>query len=269
MLQPEIDKNEMGQLALRTLADNKQFVRAVTHYADQHDVSASEDIFSKTGIKLVRKGTQLSGKFYERLVAHKLLKPIEQSLTATDILDASRIVLLAHAEARRVPSLAPLLENAGLIDRMQRLLGDLTIPAPLALKLSVMQVDRPKLFQHSLIVAMLSMVLAARGHLSRDESRALALASIFHDLGEACIDPDILAPQHRFNEDEHRHVYAHPITGYLMLHDFEEMPDEAAIAVLQHHERLDTGLARYRAAWPSPSSALHFLSDTVPTSESN
>ena len=60
MLQPEIDKYEMGQLALRTLAGNKQFVRAVTHYADQHDVSASEDIFSEAGVKLIRKGTHLS-----------------------------------------------------------------------------------------------------------------------------------------------------------------------------------------------------------------
>ncbi len=60
MLQPETDKNEMGQAALRAPAGNKQFVWAVTHYADQHDVSASEDIFSETGVKLVRKGTHLS-----------------------------------------------------------------------------------------------------------------------------------------------------------------------------------------------------------------
>jgi hypothetical protein len=65
-----------------------------------------------------------------------------------------------------------------------------------------------------------------------------------------------------------------------MLHDFEEMPDEAAIAVLQHHERLDGSgypyrLSGYRigkvSALPGHHrvSALHFLSDTVPTSESN
>ena len=238
--------NEIARLAVETLAENKQFVRAVTSYADDHEILASEDIYSQKGIKLIPNGTRISKKFYDRLVAHKLLKPIEQSLAISDALDARKLVELTHAEAHRVPSLAPMLENRELLDKMQGLLGDVQLPAPLALKISVIRVDQPNFFQHCLITAMLSRVLAVRANLSRDEIRALALASIFHDLGETCIAPDIFAPQHKITEAEYRHLYTHPITGYLMLHDFSEIPEETAIAVLQHHERLDGSGYPYR-----------------------
>lgn len=177
----------------------------MTSYADDHEVLASEDIYSKNGIKLIPHGTRISKKFYDRLVAHKLLKPIEQSLAISDALDARKLVELTHAEAHRVPSrTGSMLENRELLDKMQGLLGDIQLPAPLALKLSVVRVDQPNLFQHCLVTAMLSMVLAVRANLSRGEIRALALASIFHDLGETCIAPDILAPQHKITEAEYR-----------------------------------------------------------------
>ena len=42
--------NEIARLAVETLAENKQFVRAVTSYADDHEILASEDIYSQKGI---------------------------------------------------------------------------------------------------------------------------------------------------------------------------------------------------------------------------
>ena len=232
-------ENEHDKFAREAFVENKYFIKAVTEFADAREVVASEDIYSKNGIKLVRNGTRLSGGFYDRLVAHKLLKPIEHSLSVTDPIDSAKLINLAYAAARRVPSLVPRLAQADLLERLQRYFGDLEIPAPLALKLSVMQADRPKLFEHSIIVAMLSAVLGIRGNLPIQELRALTLAGIFHDIGELCIAPEIIAPNHRMDNDERRHLYAHPITGFLMLRGFRELPKGTAMAVLQHHERLD------------------------------
>ena len=215
------------------------FVKAVTELASKQKVVASENIYARNGIKLVNKGTNLSGRFYDRLVAHKLLKPIEQSLVATEAPDAKTLVTLAHAECRRIPSLVPLMEQPDLLERMLGLLGDSKIPSPLALRLAVMQNNRPKLFQHSLIVAMISMVLGVREKLPLNDLQALALASMFHDVGELCIAPELIADDHRLTDDERRFIFTHPITGFLMLRDFRELPKGTAQAVLQHHERLD------------------------------
>lgn len=238
--------DETQQLAQQMLEENTHFVKAVTDIAEQREVVAREDIYARNGMKLVSSGTRLTGKFYELLIAHKLLKPIEQSLSMADTLDCAGLVSLCFEETRRIPSLAPLLDQPGSLERLQLVFGDLRLPAPLTLKLSVMQQNRPQLFQHGLITAMISTVLGIRGKLPRQDLQTLALASIFHDVGELCIDPAILRPEHRLTAEERRHLYTHPITGYLMLRDFPEIAPETATAVLQHHERLDASGYPYR-----------------------
>jgi HD-GYP domain-containing protein (c-di-GMP phosphodiesterase class II) len=233
------ERGEQEALAQQAMGEDASFVRALTALADKREVLAHEDIFAHGGMKLVSRGTRLSGTFYDRLIAHKLLKPIEYSLGVADALDVVTIISLAHDKARLIPSLLPRLEQPDLLGQLEELLGGLSIPAPLALKLTVMQVEMPALFEHSLISAVIATVLGIRGKLAREEIQALALASIFHDIGELYIDPDFLAPGHCMSEGERRFLYVHPLTGYLMLREFATLPPGTAEAVLQHHERLD------------------------------
>jgi HD-GYP domain-containing protein (c-di-GMP phosphodiesterase class II) len=226
-------------LARQSLGECAPFLKALSALADKREVLAHEDVFAHGGMKLVSRGTRFSGKFYERLIAHKLLKPIEYSLSVAEALDARAIVALAHEKARLIPSLLPLLAQPELLERLEELLGGLSIPAPLALKLTVMQGEMPALFAHSLISAVIATVLGIRAQLSREEVQALALASILHDIGELYIDPDFLAPGHSMSDGERRFLYVHPLTGYLMLREFSTLPQGTAEAVLQHHERLD------------------------------
>jgi HD domain len=44
---------------------------------------------------------------------------------------------------------------------------------------------------------------------------------------------------HVMNPAERRHLYAHPLTAYLLLGEFSELPKLIANAVLEHHERMD------------------------------
>lgn len=221
------------------------FLLALTTVADRRDVVASDDIYARGGIKLVNRGTALSGAFYERLTAHKLLKPIEQTVLIADAPDATQIIAMAHAAATQIPSLQPLLGGA-MLARLGDLLAGALIPPELALKLAVMQEERPRLFKHSLIAAVVSMVLGIRGQLPSRDLQALALASICHDIGELYIDPDFFCPERRMSGEERRHLYVHPVTGFLMLRNFTELPEGTAQAVLQHHERLDGAGYPYR-----------------------
>jgi HD-GYP domain-containing protein (c-di-GMP phosphodiesterase class II) len=232
-------QNEHEILAEQTLGEGTQFLRAVTQFAEKREVVASEDIYSQSGIKLLSRGTQLTGKFYDRLVTHKLLKPIEQSLALADTIDAEKLVALAYTEVRRIPSLAQVMEQPEFFERLRGYFFQLKIPAPLALKLSVMQEERPKLFQHSLVVSMLCAVLGVRAGLPLEDLQALVAAGIFHDVGELFLDPALLAPEHRIDSGERRHLYAHPVTSFLMLRDFSELPQGTATAALRHHERMD------------------------------
>ena len=244
--------------ARQTLDNPSVFIRSVTDLADRRDIVASEDIYARGGMKLVRSGTKLSGNFYERLVAHKLLKPIEKSITVADASGVAEVIAMAHATAQRIPSLHPLLGDS-MLERLGNLLSGVTHPAALATKMTVMQEERPRLFEHSLIVATVSMVLGIRGEMSPKELRALALASFYHDIGELYIDPDIFTPTKPMSMEERRHLYVHPISGYLLLREFNELPAETALAVLQHHERLDGTGYPYRLTAESMSRVSRYL----------
>lgn len=259
MQSPAGSQSEQDELARQTVGESALFVKAVTELADTHEVVASEDIYASSGMKLVSRGTRLSGQFYDRLVIHKLLKPIEQSLSVGDALNTTQLVTLMRDDAVRVPSLIPLLEQPELIAQLGKHFGQLTIPAPLTLRLAVMQSDRPTLFQHALISSVVATALGIRGKLPREELQALSLASIFHDVGELCIEPAFLEPGHQMSAEERRHLYVHPITGFLMLRDFAELPKGTANAVLQHHERIDGSGYPYRLSGGAISNVSRYL----------
>lgn len=252
-------QSEQDELARQAVGENTLFVKAVTELADTHEVVASEDIYASSGMKLVSRGTRLSGQFYDRLVAHKLLKPIEQSLSVSDALNTTQLVALMREEAVRVPSLAPLFDQPELLEQLGKHFSQLSIPGPLTLRLAVMQSDRPTLFQHALISSVVATALGIRGKLPREELQALSLASLFHDVGELCIEPAFLEPGHQMSAEERRHLYVHPITGFLMLRDFTELPKGTANAVLQHHERIDGSGYPYRLSGEAITNVSRYL----------
>jgi hypothetical protein len=71
------------------------------------------------------------------------------------------------------------------------------------------------------------------------EQEWVSTAALFHDIGLLHIDPKLLAPSHLMSDAERGHLYAHPLTAYLLLCEFPEIPKKIADAVLEHHERMD------------------------------
>ena len=230
--------DQEAALADQVLDNPIHFVRAVTDLSEESTVLAKEDIFASCNIKLVSRGTRLSGEFYERLVAHKRLKPIEKSIAVESAPNLEELVSLAHAEAQQIPSLKPLLGPAQ-VERISSLLAGIRIPEEISTQLAVMRSERPRLWRHSLLAGVIAMVLGIRAELPKEELHALAIGSLLHDIGELYIDPKMLASAHRLNADERRYLYAHPIIGFLLLRVFPELPKGAAEAILQSHELLD------------------------------
>ena len=228
-----------SELARQSLDQPSHFIRALTDLAEQREVVATKDIYAKSGIKLVSRGARLSGRFYDRLIAHKLLKPIEESIAVARMPDSSHLVAQALAEIARLPALDKALGDA-FPRFLEGVLSALVIPGPLTTKLAVIEHERPRLFRHSLLAMIVALALGMRGRLARGELAALAVAALFHDVGELYIDPEILCDGRHLTTDERRYIYAHPITGFLVLRAFPGLPAGTAQAVLQHHERLDS-----------------------------
>jgi hypothetical protein len=77
-------------------AVNPHFLDHVVATGATHDVQASEDIVARNGTKLLTKGARVNAALRDRLLDHKLRKPLEQCLEVVDGVVAERFGPIAE-----------------------------------------------------------------------------------------------------------------------------------------------------------------------------
>ena len=219
--------------------DQTHYMRALTQLGDRKAVINHEPIYTDNKVKLVDSGSRIDSSLFEHLIRHKLLKPIDESLSIEGMVDHRVLLGDANGLLASDPLLQRFQQGTANKYRLATVLPKLSLPLTIAVKLTVAREERFELYNHSLLSLIISLYAAAQGHLTENETIALASAALLHDLGLLHIDPALLAPQHRLTETERRHLYAHPIIGYLLLKPFDDYPEAVCNAIYEHHERLD------------------------------
>ena len=236
---------------------DEHYIDSVTALGDSHEVVASQAVFTRNGIKLIDKGARINSAFREKLVQHKLLPPIDQCLsvigavTQAGLRERARAILDAEPRFQLIRSALP------GIERLLNAFYAMPLSAPLAFKLTVAREQRPEVFEHSLQMTLIALFLAIKSRMNDRDLATVAAAGMLHDIGELHIDPELLRPGRRLDAVELRHVYAHPMTAYLILQEYPLLHPEISSAVFEHHERLDgsgypRGLKGYNPKYPFP-----------------
>ncbi len=219
---------------------DEHYVRAVTRMGDERAIVTNQPIFTRNRIKLVNQGVRVDSSLFDRLVAHKLIPKIDECLDVEN--GVTRQVLRNDAQKLLDddPALAVLRRDPGLRSRTLRAIEGIPLIPPIAFKLTVASSQRPEVYGHSLRVALVALHLAMKSFfLTEKELSNLAAAALLHDLGIVHIPPDLLTPGRRLQKSERHHLYAHPISGYLILRQYAEYHPEISRTVFEHHERLD------------------------------
>ena len=218
---------------------DEHYINSVTALGDTHEVVASQAVFTRNGIKLIERGTRVNSALRDRLLQHKLLPPIDHCLSVEGGVTQASV----RARAREILDAEPrfqLLRSA--LPGTERLLNAfyaMPLAAPLAFKLTVAREQRPEVFEHSVQMTLIALFLAIKSRLNDRDLATVAAAGMLHDIGELHIDPELLRPGRRLAAAELRHVYAHPMTAYLILQEYPQYHPEISGAVFEHHERLD------------------------------
>ena len=218
---------------------SQHYLKSVTTLGDRQQVYATCDIYSSSGVKLLNAGALVNSAIYERLLHHKLIPTLDESLmteggvTIQSLLDEATLLMGFDAGLLRMRAAMP----------DDRMLGDIlahiSLNLVLAFKLTVMRSTRKELFQRSLYVALVAIYIGIQSELDRQQLVQLATAALLHDIGLLHVDPAMLEIAYRMSEEERRHLYAHPITAWIILRETPEYSAQVAEAVLHHHERLD------------------------------
>jgi HD-GYP domain-containing protein (c-di-GMP phosphodiesterase class II) len=215
------------------------FTKAVTELGDKCPVVTTEAIFNDRGVKILEKGVSVNANLYERLIAHKLPVPIEQSVSSTATITGT--VLRARAE--QVMQEVPFFERIGADPKHRSLLLDslekLTLPEPMAFQLLLANEVRPALFRHSVQMALFAAWMSLTPVVSRYDLGVAAAAGLLHDVGMLHLDPLLLNPEDAITREQRRQLYSHPLVSAVLIERHHEYPRELLRAVNEHHEFLD------------------------------
>lgn len=227
----------MAEARMPVLND-PHYLAHLTQAAGACDVRATDDISTQNGMKLIARGTRIEPRHLERLIAHKLSRPIDHLVSVTDPVSPGDLVDQARQLAVAEP-FARLVSAGRTLDRAIGLLGQVNCLPVLAGKLAILKERLPEQFDHSVRVSLCTAVIAERLGYAPQDCVDAATAGISHDIGNLHIDPAIFRTQGRLTEEQRRQIKAHPLIGHLILNEFKLYTPLVSDAVLQHHERLD------------------------------
>ncbi len=219
---------------------NQHYLEKVIELAEQMPVVATEDIYDARGNKLLAKGAKVSRALQEKLIMHKLTRPIEASLRVTGGVDSGILVKTAERLLGENPALAALVSVApvngpspvAMLSRLQ--FGNAT-----TMMLTIAERGGMEALDHAVTVAIAAASLAKCLELTPELQQSCVLAGLLHDIGELYVDPAYLAPGRQLLAHEWAHLVVHPRTGQMLIDEHEAYAPEVARAVAEHHERLD------------------------------
>ena len=229
--------------------ESPAFLQAVAGLGGKRTITTSQPIYNAQGVKLLEGGATIDQGLYERLVSHRLSLPLDECVDAGAPFSAAVLRDAAAAAIARWPLFARIAPAGSVGKELVDALAAVVVPKPVGLHLMLAREMRPPLFEHSILMALLSAHLVRQRGGRRSEVGQAAAAGLLHDLGMLHIDPELLDSDDRLSGDRLRPVYVHPITSSMLVDRFAEYPKEIVRAIAEHHERLDgSGYPRGLAA---------------------
>lgn len=122
---------------------------------------------------------------------------------------------------------------------VKQIMDALLAKEPVAVNLTSMRTKSGYLYQHSLDVAVTSIILANRLKYTHREVEELALGCLLMDVGMVVFPESLTNKQGPHTEEEIALLREHPTLGYAILRQNERLSITTAHVSYQHHERQD------------------------------
>lgn len=229
------------QTNLSTLIENtakdghySQHLAEISNKGNQ--AQTTEDILNADGVMLVRGGVSIDAGLRNKLLQHKLLKPLHFQVGLESQLDA--VQLIGHFKQMQGQNIDIKRVNEAhhFTDEFEEFLKSDVIPSVILQKLTVMNSQLPHEFQKSLFCAWFAMLTAKEMGLDQESITNAFLAALVHDVGIMHLDPDIVQSKRQLNSNEWRMLQAHVIIGKIITDAIPELHPDISRAVLEHHE---------------------------------
>lgn len=207
----------------------------------------AKDIYSAGGVVLISEGTILKKEYVEKLlelkvtdvfVEDEISKEIRvQDITEEKIREKCSEKLEETLERFSYTSGNELRELSKVVTEIMEsvLLQDEVIYT-----ISNVRSHSKSLYEHSLSVAALSVLIAVRAGYSQTEAKEIAMGALLHDIGFTSVKEKyqglILSEQ---EEKVQKEIKRHVVYGYIEVEQQDWISSTSREIILYHHERLD------------------------------
>jgi len=229
----------MSEEAQTQPQNESHYVSHLRKASGKHEIKAHEDVYSETGLKLISKNVTISDELYDKLMQHKLLKPLDLSISVGGSLTPDTLQHDFDDLFRSDPLMKGVLEFSREEKKLTAILKNIKFPDSIAGKLTVMRTSDPDLYRHSLSSALLAAYAGIACRMDDKQCIILATAGLLHDIGMLHIDPEIPSKTTRLDLALINQISAHPIIAFMILQNFPEFKPFVTAAVVEHHERVD------------------------------
>ncbi len=215
------------------------FLHAVSQLGRTRKVFTSQAVYNAQGLKLLEGGAAIDQGLYDRLVSHRLSRPLDECVDSEPRIDAAALREAALAAIDSRPFFARLAPQGRIREMLVEAVASVPLPPPVALHLTLARETRPAVFDHSILAALLAAHLVRESGAPLHDVCMAAAAGLLHDIGMMHVDPDLLDSDERLSGERLNPVYVHPVTTSILVGRFAEYPKEVVRAIVEHHERLD------------------------------
>ena len=202
-------------------------------------VIASNDILNEDGLLLVKKGFSIKSDTVKRLLNHKLVQPLEMSVSIENAIGAQRLfddimfLLRADKESQAI-------HQAFDLDNVLRRQCHAYASRPLLTqKITVLSSRLNAEYSKALFCAWFSMALATQMRWDESAIEDAFIAGLVHDTGLLHINPEIVEKEGEYTPEEWRALQSHSLIADMFLSYVEGLSTNVRRAVREHHERRD------------------------------
>lgn len=215
----------------------------------------ARDVLSEDGRVLLSRGARITDAYLRLLESYKvdavylpagavphrpqpeISRRVRTDLTAElrKVTDYIRRSVPHDAVGLQLPHLE--LKVKGLRSAVVQAVNEVAAHPALAVPLQELREAYEYTLQHSVEVCVLATMLGNAVGLRGNELVNLAMSSLLHDVGKAGIPLGVLNKPGQLTPEETEVMHRHTTLGWVMLRNQPELPEEAGLVALQHHER--------------------------------
>jgi HD domain len=196
----------------------------------------TDDVFNEHGALLVRKGVAIDNGVRDKLIKHKLLKPLDHQVGLDKQANTDSLIKSFHQLMKKYPDIQEINDALHYGPEFEKLLNIDHLHPIVTQKLTILDTQLNTEFEKCMFNAWLSTITARELDLNKQDINSTFVASLLHDIGMMHLDPSIVQSDKQLTPTEWKTVQAHVVVGKIIADGIPDLSPDVSRAVLEHHE---------------------------------